>query len=274
MNRQMSLQERMEDAMFALLLSNIAEQQGQEYLSLAEQLNADSSASVPAKLDRNCKQLIQNNLRKIRNQHTGRKTAKVLRRALIVAVAAALLIAVAYAAIPNFRVGVLNLVLTITDEYTGLGFQVEDPNPSVTENSISESDILYQYSLPIIPDGYEPILCVEDDRSRAYFYENTEEEMIVIHIMLGTTGTIYSVDTENAQVVEDISINGYDGIYVEKDGTRHVVWADTDRSVFLDVLVENAEEIDIMELAKALRYTPESTEFDLSHYSMPEIPEG
>lgn len=250
MNRQISLQEQLEDAMFALLLSNIAEQQSQECMSLAEQLNTDLRAAVPEELDRRCRQLIRNNLRKIRNQHTGRKTTKVLKRALIVAVAAVLLMVVAYAAIPDFRVGALNLVLTITDEYTGLGLQSGDPKISEDVGS----GIVYHYSLPSIPDGYERILCVEDDMERAYFYENTEEEMIVIHIMLGSSGTIYSVDTENAQVVESISINGYDGIYVEKDGTRHVVWADTDRSVFLDVLVENAEEIDIMELAEVLQY--------------------
>lgn len=276
MTHREKLQEQYEEAVLALLIDEVAEQEGRELLAEAERLNRDPDAAIPEELDQKCRKIIRDSLRKRRRKTVGRVTGKVLQKVAVVA--AALLFGAAYAAIPEFRVGVLNLMLTVTDVSTNLTLV---PSSGKTNESVSDSAIYY-YGIPQIPDGYELDYAAEEKTDRFYSYKNEDGDLIQVDFYQGRVGTNMGVDTENAQAVTDVVINGYAGICVEKDGTVQVVWLDADRQVLLGLYCTVLDKDTVMEMAQAMKYTPTGSadtakpalDSVVYYYEVPEIPEG
>lgn len=70
-------------------------------------------------------------------------------------------------------------------------------------------------------------------------------------MILGST-QIHNVDTENADNVESIWINGYEGLLIEKGERVHIVWGDTDRECFVDVICTNLGKDTVISIAMNL----------------------
>lgn len=253
MTRQDKLQLQYEDAVFALLVDDAAQAEGEELLALNERLKADPDAAVPEELDKKCREAIQDTFRKEQAKNRARSFKKALKVSLIAVLIAATLFTVAYAVVPEFQVAVKNLVLTLTetDVSTNLGLA---PHGIVTP----ESTGIFRYSLPHIPDGYILVeeYCIENSGYRGYWYDAPDGNHYTIDIETGNETSVVAIDTENAQSVTKIIINGYSGICVLKNGTVHIAWADTDRSVFLDVYATALPKEQVIEMAQAIHYIP------------------
>lgn len=146
------IQEQYEEALFALLMDDVAEEEGRELLKRAETLNRDTNATVPDDLDQKCRKIIGKAGQKERWEHARRWTVKTLRRVVMVAILAGMLFAVAYATIPEVRVGVRNLILTVNEDSTDLSVRPERLSEEEKEDSP-----LYCYSLP----GISPMDTIE-----------------------------------------------------------------------------------------------------------------
>ena len=76
MNRRERLQDRYEDALFALLMDDIATMESKKAEEENERLQNDPSAAVPEDLDRRCMQLIHRHFAKQKARAAGRFTVK------------------------------------------------------------------------------------------------------------------------------------------------------------------------------------------------------
>ena len=235
--------------MFALMLDRVAEEEGRELLKQAELLNQDPNSAVPGELDQKCRKIIGKTGQKERRDRTRRWMVKTLRRVAMVAILAGLLFAVAYATIPEVRVGFLNLVLTVHEDSTDLSIQ-----PGVLDDKRELNRVLYRYTLPEIPDGYDrEVVNNETENSRMYWYETEAGDEFWILLEQGSETTKCGIDTENAAVTH-VVVNGYDGICTEKNGTVQVAWADTERLVFISVYSSEFDEETVLKLAEAVKY--------------------
>lgn len=255
MTHREKLQEQYEESIFALLMDEVAEKEGHQLLAEAERLNNDPNAAIPETLDKKCKNIIQKSFQKSQQKAVKRITVKILQRVAVAVLLAALLIGAAYAAIPQFRIGVLNLMLTITDVSTGLTLI---PDSGETTNSNFDS-VIYNYSVPQIPNEYEMDSISEVDIARFYSYKDTFGKLIQITFLNGSTGTNMNIDTEDAQTVVNIKVNGYEGICVEKNGTLQIAWVDTDRQVFMTFYATALDFETAFEMASAMKYIVPST---------------
>ena len=246
------LMEQYEDALFELLLDQVAEQEGLELMAEAQRLNDDPSVQIPEDLDRRCLNMISRSNKRRSSKNAKRFVLKSIQRIAVAVFALIILMTVAYAAIPKFRIGVLNLLITVTDAYTGLSFGEKDP--AASNDPSLDSPLVDRYSLPKIPGGYDLIHSQEAKSARSFLYANASNEKLSIEVIRGNMSSNYAVDTENAQVVCDIYINGYKGIYIEKDGYIHIAWADTDRMVFLGVIAEGLDKDETIQLAEQIKY--------------------
>ena len=243
------IQEQYEEALFALLMDDVAEEEGRELLKRAETLNRDTNATVPDDLDQKCRKIIGKAGQKERWEHARRWTVKTLRRVVMVAILAGMLFAVAYATIPEVRVGVRNLILTVNEDSTDLSVRPERLSEEEKEDSP-----LYCYSLPGIPDGYNrEVVNNESSSSRVYWYETENGNSFRILLQQGSENTNFGIDTENA-VVTNVVVNGYEGICAEKDGTVQVSWADTERMIFILVSSTEFDKETVLKLAEAVKY--------------------
>ena len=248
MNHREELQEQYEEALFALLLDEIAEEEGRKLLEENERLNLDPDAAVPEELEQKCRKLIRNAYRKKRGRTIGKVSIKVIQRVAVAVFVSVLLFAVAYAAIPEVRVGTLNLILKVAEDHTDL--QLQHTGDSGSHNPYTD---VTPYTLPHIPNEYGMLYSREEQNSRIYWYETEKGEILQIAIDAGNEHTSYGVDTEDANVT-NVTINEYAGICAEKNGTVQVAWADTGRAVFFSIYSTAYDKDHVLELARAIKY--------------------
>lgn len=254
MNHRKQLLEQYEDAKFALLMDSVAEQEGYELLKEAERLNNDPNAAIPHELDQKCMRIIKHGFWQKQVKSAGHLSVRVIKRIAVVLVAAVMLMAVAYATIPQVRVGVLNLILTITDEYTNLGLQQEGTSQRGESGEHSGRDAIPYFDIPNAVDGYSLTVSESFKSERSYCYESEEGCEYRISISVASASSAYLIDTEDAQVVQNIAINGYKGIYIENKGWKTVVWVDTDHSVYVDVSSNSLDMQTLLQLAEEIKY--------------------
>lgn len=246
MNRREQLQERYEDALFALLMEDVIEEEGEALLRECERLNADPNAEIPEELDRKCRKLIRDSFRREKVRSAGRFTAKAMKKAAAAAVIAALLMGIAYAAVPEFRVGVLNFILklTETEQSTQMWFSTDE------ELKAGKTHAGYfDYTLPEIPDSFELVHSIESDSGCAFTYQD-DDNLISILIDLNGEGGQANIDTEDAQEVTDIEVNGYKGLCILKNSFVHIAWGDTDHMAFFSVSSNCLEKEDVLAMAE------------------------
>lgn len=234
MTRLDYLQDQYEDAYFALLMHEVAEQEGVRLEKLNEELQNDPAAAVPEEIDRKCLKTIDRYFAQKRHAGYWRTSQKILDRVGIVAAIIMLLFTTAFALSEEFRSTALNLLITIEEKYTDLHMQeAEDPptgSASVTVDTSTGSDYFDDLEIGWIPDGYT---CVMNYPNEMYGFENEFGDTFVIDRTNGTTNM--SIDTEDAESVESIVINGLETLRVTKQGCINTVMMDTEHGIFIRV---------------------------------------
>lgn len=234
MTRLDYLQDQYEDAYFALLMHEVAEQEGVRLEKLNEELQNDPAAAVPEEIDRKCLKTIDRYFAQKRHAGYWRTSQKILGRVGIVAAIIMLLFTTAFALSEEFRSTALNLLITIEEKYTDLHMQeAEDPptgSASVTVDTSTGSDYFDDLEIGWIPDGYT---CVMNYPNEMYGFENEFGDTFVIDRTNGTTNM--SIDTEDVESVESIVINGLETLRVTKQGCINTVMMDTEHGIFIRV---------------------------------------
>ena len=118
MTRREQLQENVEDAVFALLMEDVAEQEGKRLIEENEQLKHDPSAKVPDDLDKRCRKIIKRSYAKDRRRTVGRTIHNILGNVALAAMVCIMLFVSVFAAVPEIRVMTLNLLIEISDVST------------------------------------------------------------------------------------------------------------------------------------------------------------
>ena len=70
MTKREQLIEQYEDALFALLMDSVAEEEGKKAIELNERLKADPEAEVPAEVRRRCEKLIRHEFNRKESEET------------------------------------------------------------------------------------------------------------------------------------------------------------------------------------------------------------
>lgn len=104
------------------------------------------------------------------------------------------------------------------------------------------------YKLPAIPNGF--ILEREnmtEGISGILTYKDANENILRISVLVGEGSNVY-IDTENADVVEEFSINGNNGLLVEKENSLRATVADTQNGRFIDIYSTGISEEVILDM--------------------------
>jgi len=203
---QNELWERYEDAMFTLLMDEVAHQEGQEQLEWKKQLNDDPSAALPEEVRKKGEQTIRKAFA-AQSRRSARHVGFRIFQRIAVAVMLVLLTAVcAFAAFPEIRTGILNMIADVYEDHTDFSF--------TTNASKSDPASAYNVELAWIPDGFE----VSEEGSHYSTawktYENGNGAILYIAESSVDNRTM-TVDTEDAEV-NQVTIQGYEGTMVQK----------------------------------------------------------
>ena len=228
MNRHGQSREQYEDDILAFLMDGMLEEEGRALLEENERLNTDPAAAIPAELDERCRALLRSAFPDEPLKKPERMTWKIMKRVLIAAVIAATLFATAYAAVPEFRAGVLNFWTEVKEIGTyfyfySSGEKTPAPTPASSSPLVIKDGMPFEFSY--VPEGYEPFMTEARDEGIgmdyicAYCKPNDDPNNFSFEIEPLSEDAGLLVDTEDAQVTE-MKIRGFDGYRIEKIHSR------------------------------------------------------
>nr|WP_325214040.1 DUF4367 domain-containing protein [uncultured Oscillibacter sp.] len=226
------LLEEFEDARFALLMEGVARKEGERLEALNEMLQENPEAAVPERVDKRCLDAIDRHFARERRWAGLRKTGRVLRLAAVVMAISVLLFTSAFALSEDFRVATLNLMLTVTEKYTQFDIKGSDGNDRGASPSHSAASTQYFQNAEIgwIPEGF---VCVESVPNILAKFENEQGDSFSVSIISGNANV--NVDTEDPESVENIFINGNEGLCVVKYGEVSITLADLENYLYIEV---------------------------------------
>lgn len=240
MTRREQLQERYEDALFALLMDEVATFEGKKALEENERLKRDPGAEVPAEVSRQCVHTIRNHFALQKARAAGRFTVKAFGKVATAAGIAAILFTGAFAASDTFRASTLNLVVEIFDESTDFRLGAGTPAGA------------HRISAGWLPEGHTLEGEGSDNAGKWYHYQNAADASFYI-IYTVAEGTVLSVDTENAET-QSIQVQGQQAMLILKGDTVQIVWTLPDNSAFMQLIGTGMMSDDLIRVANEIKY--------------------
>lgn len=259
MTRKEKLRDNYEDALFALLMESVMEEEGKKLLQENERLKADPEFEVPEEASRRCVKAIKKAFAKKNGKAAGKAIYRTFSKVAVLAVLCGLLFTAAYAAIPDVRVKTLNLLIETSDVTTRLTIAGEGsaanmgkPRPGAAEGGV----ILLRYQFPDAPEGFvqDPTQSGVIGEFAWAYYQNEDGATVEYVVHASPKGSPLDVDTEGADLVLDIMVQGHAGMLVKKGNRTDIAWADMEHNAFCSIIFTNCDPQPILELASDVTF--------------------
>ena len=233
MTRKERLREQYEDALFALIMEEAAEAEGQKALEENRRLRDSGELAIPDGLLQRCHRAIAKGFAGQELRRVGRGVSRVVTKVALVALVGMLLLTTVFAASEDFRVKTLNLALEIFEDHTEITLT---PDESIIASSVDS--VVPQLTAGWVPDGFA--LVEEGENSAMAWKEFQNEEagtQISITVFNLRTGRM-SVDTEDAEMLP-VQINGADAFIINdtEDEIIQIIWQEDAASEWLIYVV-------------------------------------
>ncbi len=241
MTNREQLYENYEDALFAILMDDLAEAEGERLLELNQQLQNDPDAAVPDEVRQRCIAVINREFAKKKRaasvQHA-KKVLKILPWAVVIAMA---LMAVAFAAFPAFRASVLNVLKINANDNTTWSF---NSSSKAVNNGLS-----FSIDLPEVFE-VKDISISPDAETVDYQSTMNTNDIISITVFFGTN-TVVGINNENCDLYSTIEIQGHLADFCIKDLKTWITWADSSIPYICTIESTNVDSNEIIEIANS-----------------------
>lgn len=227
-DKRQQVYEQYEDALFRMAVHQLAEEEGREWEATRQRLKSLPEYQPSEEALRNFTEKLDAHLRKQRAAAWRRRAMRWL-QPLAMGVLALFVIFSAAMIVQAFRVKVMNLWLEIRPQFTIFRLRENTPDPSSNGSIV---DWTNAYVPTYIPEGYIIGSTSVSVSAREIVYEHITAPMI--YTELGESSSPM-IDTENADRVERVDINGYDGTLVQKNNLTTVLWEMDDRLFLVEV---------------------------------------
>lgn len=146
------------------------------------------------------------------------------------------------------QVEVLNFFIGMQDQYTQLRLTPDKGN-FVGNNIFINWDNAYAPAQ--IPDKFAIQRLTNHKDLKAIEYKNPEGEIMIFQ--QHNENSSMNIDTENANVIERITIHGQNGLLIEKGNLVTVVWKEDSHMFSIDVQTNTLSHADVLEIAESVK---------------------
>ena len=262
MTEHEKLIEAYEDALFAVLMEDVAQNEGRKLLELNDQLKDDPKAAVPETLRKKSMKTIQNEFKKRSLRNMGRTSKKTFRKIVVAATISVLLFTTAFAVSEQIRVYTYNAVLAIFEDSTLFTFGATDMPPKQGNADSVDESLIYYYNIAPqnLPDGYELTFGYTSPFDSVCF-SNNEGHEISINIIPFSSTVVYQFDTEGTEQ-HPVTIKGTAATMYSKyiDDTldfepytwRNVKWIDHQRQIAVFASSTDLSEDELLQVIEGI----------------------
>ena len=243
MTQKEQLWENYEDAVFAILMDAVAEQEGEKGLQLMEELEHDPSAQVPEEVQKRAEKTIRKAFAAKNREPVKRFTFKVVQRIAVAVLVVVITTACAFAAFPEVRANVLNMIEQTFSDHTEFEFTAGNEEKYASAN--------FDVQPLWLPDGF--LMSDEGRNNKTAFktYENSEDGSIFISESEETDLSM-AVDTEGAEK-RDIEVQDYKGKLIEKDTWKCILFSVPERNMLVYIDAENVSTEQLIKVAENIQ---------------------
>ena len=229
------LRENYEDAVFYLLMDQLADEQGRRYQQINDELKKDPAYDVPREISEICYRTITREVSRTYRATRIRVAKKALQQVAIIIAAVVVLTAGALAISPTLRAYALNLALETFDDHTSIRFL-----------SSETTDVDAILKAEWLPTGY--ICTSSSDDDKMWTFEDGEGHWVIL--IIEPMSVEIGLDTEDASLVEEIRIGENRGIYVEKGIEHSIVWGNPATEQVFTMISNGLEKLDMEKAAE------------------------
>ena len=237
---QEKLEEFYEDMSWRVIMNKYAQAEGEELLKLNEKIKDDPRYEMPTEADKRIFASIDKYFRKKNVYNFAKNAKKTLSKVSAVFFVCAAVVTIAYTSVDAFRVQVLNFLINFDPEYTSLKLGNES-------NGNMIAGFGNTYAPSYVPDDYRFNNILNMGNVKTIEYINDEENLISFYEFNQANTT--HIDTENADIIKSIKINGAEGLYVLKNEIATVSWAHENK---IFIIYAQLSEEEIMHIAESV----------------------
>lgn len=242
MTHHEKLVERYEDALFALMMEDIAETEGEKLQELNEQLKLDPTAEISKELNERCIRTIRTESGKENFKSARRGAVRVFRVISAATLIMMLLFTTAFAVSPSFRTQTLTALVETFDDHTEIRF-----------NNVANSVEPHKMNIAWMPDGYQTEFEEFHESRMIISAEGKNGESLSIAATAISKNRSYSFDTEGA-TEEPATVQGNEAtVYQMKteDGDKiTVLWTDMEKGWIVRVTGYNISKEDMLRISE------------------------
>ena len=244
MTRREQLWENYDDALFALLMDEVAVTQGKEAAEENARLAQDEDAQVPDDVTSRCLAAISRRFRRQRLRAVGRGTWAVAKKVPVLVTLCTFLFVGAFAVSPEVRSSTMRFVMELYPNELVVGYSPVDGEAGDLRPGEPPLEVGW------VPDGFELQNEVVDPTMVYYYFTEPGGGYIDITLLL-SSNSVGVIDTEDA-AVEDVTVQGMQTKLVTRSDEYSIVWADVERSYLLTITASGIEKEDIIRVAEEL----------------------
>lgn len=246
MSNREQLFEKYEDALFALLMDDLAEVEGERLLELNEALKDDPDAAVPIDVQQRCIDIINREFAKKKRTASRQRAKKVLKIFPWAVVIAMALMAVAMAAFPAFRAGVYNIFKSSTTEYTSWSFG----DSSFDQSKKWDSDLSFTLDIPEEFVAREVI--TNQFYERVYFENNDGSNSSFSVVYSDNPNNVAFSNNENILDRRTLILQGYEAEFLSNNTSIWVNWANPNVPCYFSIESSFVDEQVVINILESL----------------------
>ncbi len=230
--------EDMEDALFAVLLDELAEEEGAYLLEENARLLADEDCPLPEGYEERMEQFLRREVGKKKRKAGGHRMRFVAGWICTLLLLAGIGVVCSVDAV---RSEAINFLMNLQGTYTDFRLENETASPVETPTTEVNSILASLW----VPDGYY----MQSINNGTLVYENNLGKNIFL--MLSSEVSGFSLDEENAVYAEDIQVGPWSGRIALKDGFLSLVWHDTTRGIIFYLRANALDEETLLQIAES-----------------------
>lgn len=237
-NYRNQLEEKYEDALFALIMNDLMQEDGIKWNEENEALKSDPTSQPPKTMRDKSLHGIERILAKQNRKRTIRAARKIVYRIALVFLVIFIAIAVPFCTASAFRQGVLDLLI---EKFEGETYVRIEP---VVEMPT-------EFGLPWLPGEYwEKTYIMESEEIKEIRYEQETGEYIEFRESL-VDNSNKTIDTEDANTRREF-IGNNEVFITEKTEVLTAIWYDDNRAVYRELKTYGVERADFLTMIKLL----------------------
>lgn len=239
--RKQELLDQYDDATFALLMDEYAEEEGANLLAEFENAMAEGDVpEVPDSLDQKCRQIIHQNYAKQRRKQRTKKVLQWTSKAAVVVFVFLGLSLTTVLSVDALRIPFLNYFIQHSDKSSVINFA----NQSIPTNGAEECDPL----VGLLPNSFMQVDFERNDGLIYSVHTDESDNYAMFHMTYGT-GDYYfnSEDTEYVQT----TLLEYDAFYLKSDRYQ-IIWINEETEIVYSFAATGITENLFLEISKLL----------------------